>query len=164
MTSQQQGLKPSIYKRRNIRLIASLGWVFSFPHAGSFLFESGSIAMSSRSEKNDRSTSMLTIPEARILPVYWWKKRRNTGEASQSELTPANEKSVSRNSGGPVGPAPDPGPWSNWPDLLAFVAVLTAGVLLVLAGHVTVGGLTTACAALGGLFAAWRGLRRPPRQ
>jgi hypothetical protein len=41
------------------------------------------------------------------------------------------------------------------------VAVLITGITLVLFGHVTTGGLTTACAALAGLYAAWCRFRRP---
>ena len=41
-------------------------------------------------------------------------------------------------------PPPDAGPPSGWPDLIAFVAVLITGTLLVLFGHVATGGLTTA--------------------
>jgi hypothetical protein len=60
--------------------------------------------------------------------------------------------------------SPDPGPPSPWPDLIAFVAVLVTGTLLVLFGHVATGGLTTACVALGGLYAAWWRFRRPRRR
>jgi hypothetical protein len=38
----------------------------------------------------------------------------------------------------------------EWIDLIAFVAVLTTGILLIILGHVTTGGLTTVCAALVG--------------
>lgn len=44
----------------------------------------------------------------------------------------------------------------GWSDLIAFVAVLVAGVLLIVLGHLTAGSLTTACAALVGVYAAWR--------
>lgn len=50
--------------------------------------------------------------------------------------------------------------WSQWADLAAFLAVLAAGVVLIVVGHMTVGGLTTVCAALVGLFGAYRHLRR----
>lgn len=64
----------------------------------------------------------------------------------------------------PASSAPDSGPPNGWPDLIAFMAVLATGTLLVLFGHVATGGLTTACLALGGLFAAWWGFRRPRRR
>ena len=44
-------------------------------------------------------------------------------------------------------------------DLIAFVAVLAAGVLLIVLGHLTTGGLTTVCAALAGIYGAWRRFR-----
>jgi len=44
----------------------------------------------------------------------------------------------------------------DWLDLIAFLAVLATGVLLITFGHLTVGSLTTVCAALVGLYAAWR--------
>ena len=47
-------------------------------------------------------------------------------------------------------------PTGDWTDLLALVAVLTSGVLLIKLGHLTAGGLTTACAALAGVYVAWR--------
>lgn len=47
----------------------------------------------------------------------------------------------------------------NWPDLIAFLAVLVTGLLLIILGHMTSGGLTTVCAALVGLYAAWRHFR-----
>ena len=47
----------------------------------------------------------------------------------------------------------------DWRDLVAFLAVLTTGVLLILLGHVTSGGLTTVCAALVGLYATWKHFR-----
>jgi hypothetical protein len=43
----------------------------------------------------------------------------------------------------------------DWPNLLAFIAVLATGVLLIILGHMTAGGLTTACAALAGVYASW---------
>lgn len=64
----------------------------------------------------------------------------------------------------PTGPSPDPGRQSGWPDLIAFLAVLATGTALVLFGHVATGGLTTACVALGGLYAAWWRFRRPRRR
>jgi uncharacterized oligopeptide transporter (OPT) family protein len=45
----------------------------------------------------------------------------------------------------------------GWWDLLAFIAVLVTGISLIVFGHVTVVGLSIACTALVGLFAAWRG-------
>ena len=46
-----------------------------------------------------------------------------------------------------------------WPDLIAFLAVLMTGLLLVLLGHMTVEELGATCAALVGLYAAFKGLR-----
>jgi hypothetical protein len=36
------------------------------------------------------------------------------------------------------------------------LAVLASGVLLIIFGHLTAGSLTTVCAALVGVYAAWR--------
>lgn len=47
----------------------------------------------------------------------------------------------------------------DWRDLVAFVAVLVAGILLITFGHLTAVGLTTACTALAGVFGAWRHFR-----
>jgi hypothetical protein len=55
--------------------------------------------------------------------------------------------------------APSREPQSGWADLLAFVAVLATGAALIIAGHVTTGGLATASIALVGLYAAWRRYR-----
>ena len=57
-------------------------------------------------------------------------------------------------SAAPLGKGP-----RGWPDLVAFLGVLMAGVMLVSVGQVPVDGLVTACAALAGLFGAWRHLR-----
>ena len=48
----------------------------------------------------------------------------------------------------------------DWMNLAAFIAVLTAGVLLIVLAHLTTSGLTTVCAALAGLYGAWRHFRR----
>ena len=48
-------------------------------------------------------------------------------------------------------------------DLVAFIAVLATGVVLLTIGHLTASALTTAVAALVALFSAWR-YRRPPRE
>ena len=51
--------------------------------------------------------------------------------------------------------------------LIAFLAVLALGGMLIVLGHVTAGSLTAACVALGGLYAVWQRLRTsddpPPR-
>ena len=47
----------------------------------------------------------------------------------------------------------------DWSDLIAFVAVLVAGILLIVLGHMTAGSLTAACAALAGIYGAWRHFR-----
>jgi hypothetical protein len=44
----------------------------------------------------------------------------------------------------------------DWADLIAFLAVMVAGVLLIIFGHLTAGSLTTVCAALVGVYGAWR--------
>jgi hypothetical protein len=44
-------------------------------------------------------------------------------------------------------------------DLASFISVLATGILLVVVGHLTVGGVTTVCAALVGLYGAWRHFR-----
>jgi len=79
---------------------------------------------------------------------------KGSGDAHVTRRTPRD----------PASPAPDSGPPNGWPDLIAFMAVLATGTLLVLFGHVATGGLTTACLALGGLFAAWWRFRRPRRR
>jgi hypothetical protein len=53
-------------------------------------------------------------------------------------------------------PGKDP---HGWPDLFAFIGVLAAGVVLVSLGRLSIDGLVTACAALGGLFGVWRHVR-----
>lgn len=47
----------------------------------------------------------------------------------------------------------------EWPDLIAFVAVLATGIALIVLGHLTAGGVTSVCAALVGVFGAWRRFR-----
>ena len=47
----------------------------------------------------------------------------------------------------------------GWPNLIAFLAVLVTGILLIILGHMTSDGLTTVSAALVGLYAAWRHFR-----
>jgi hypothetical protein len=49
-----------------------------------------------------------------------------------------------------------PGTPPDWMHLVAFVAVLVTGVLLVVLGHLTATEVTSACAAIGGLYGAWR--------
>ena len=50
-----------------------------------------------------------------------------------------------------------------WLDGLVFVAVLTASVLLITVGHLTVAELVTVCTALISLLGAWASFRaRPP--
>lgn len=58
-------------------------------------------------------------------------------------------------------PAPRPRIPRLWVDLIAFLAVLALGGLLIVLGHVTAGSLTAACVALGGLYAVWQ-RQRPP--
>jgi len=47
----------------------------------------------------------------------------------------------------------------EWADLIAFIAVLATGIALIVLGHLTAGGVTTVCAALVGVFAAWQRFR-----
>jgi hypothetical protein len=47
----------------------------------------------------------------------------------------------------------------EWADLIAFLAVLVSGVLLIILGHLTAGSLTAVCAALVGVFGAFRRFR-----
>ena len=58
-------------------------------------------------------------------------------------------------------PTPHSGNSSPWADLAAFLGVLTLGAILIVLGHVTTGSLVTTCAALGGLYAAFRHLLPP---
>ncbi len=44
-------------------------------------------------------------------------------------------------------------------DLIAFLAVLATGAALILIGHVTAGGLTSASTALVALYGAWKRTR-----
>jgi hypothetical protein len=44
-------------------------------------------------------------------------------------------------------------------DLIAFLAVLAIGAVLILLGHVTAGGLTSASTALMALYGAWKRTR-----
>jgi hypothetical protein len=48
---------------------------------------------------------------------------------------------------------------ATWADLIAFLAVLATGVILIIFGHMTAGSLTSACAALVAVYGAWRRLR-----
>lgn len=56
-------------------------------------------------------------------------------------------------------PTPRPRSSRAWADLIAFLAVLALGGILIALGHVTAGSLATACVALGGLYAVWQRLR-----
>jgi hypothetical protein len=153
MTSQEQGIKTLIPDLRNIP-------VDRLAELGLFLVAGRIIHVRQRI----RNTPTRTTPEGGIQRVYWWRNRQKTGRGDHADLTSADEKAVLPHSGAPVEPAPDPGPRSSWVDLVAFVAVLAAGVLLVLFGHVATGGLTTACVALAWLYATFRGSRGRPRR
>lgn len=54
---------------------------------------------------------------------------------------------------------PSPAGPPLWADLIAFVAVLTACILLIVLGHLTATGVTSVCAAVVGLYGAWRHFR-----
>ena len=58
-------------------------------------------------------------------------------------------------------PAPRSGGSNTWVDLIAFLAVLTLGGVLMALGHTTAGSLAAICAALGGLYAIWKRPRFP---
>lgn len=58
-------------------------------------------------------------------------------------------------------PRRHPGNSNPWVNLIAFLGVLTLGGILIVLGHITAGSLAATCAALGGLYAAWRHLRSP---
>jgi hypothetical protein len=92
------------------------------------------------------------------------KPRHGTVTDGAAEKGSAGARVARRKPRGPASAAPDSGPPNGWPDLIAFMGVLATGTLLVLFGHVATGGLTTACLALGGLFAAWWRFRRPRRR
>jgi hypothetical protein len=56
---------------------------------------------------------------------------------------------------------PSPTPPPRWVDLIAFVAVLATGILLIVLGHLTATGVTSVCVAIVGLYGAWRLTSRP---
>jgi hypothetical protein len=66
-------------------------------------------------------------------------------------LEPSGRRAVSN--------LPSPAGSPQWEDLIAFVAVLATGVLLIVLGHLTATEVTTVCAAIVGLYAAWRRFR-----
>jgi hypothetical protein len=119
----------------------------------------------------ERQSSAAAIPGPRLSPlerppeqaVRARKPRHEAGKDGTAE-GPTDARVAQRKPEDPVSAVPDPGPPSGWPDLIAFMAVLATGTLLVLFGHVASGGLTTACLALGGLFAAWWRFRKPRRR
>jgi hypothetical protein len=94
--------------------------------------------------------------------AHWQRKRCRSSDGENRQRTPAEGQLRAKDSTGPAEQGPARDPRGNWPDLIAFVAVLATGVALVLIGHVSTTGLTTECVALGGLFGIWLGFRRPP--
>lgn len=48
---------------------------------------------------------------------------------------------------------------SPWVDLIAFLAILALGGILIALGRTTAGSLATICAALGGLYGVWKRFR-----
>jgi len=58
-----------------------------------------------------------------------------------------------------MGKLPPPAGSPQWTDLIAFVAVLATGILLIVLGHLTATGVTSVCAAVVGLYGAWRRFR-----
>ena len=85
------------------------------------------------------------------------------GESDNTGLTATGQRAVPH-SGVPATTEPDPGSRSSWPEVTALVAVLAAGVLLVVFGHVATGGLSTACVSMAWLYATFRGSRGRARQ
>ena len=57
---------------------------------------------------------------------------------------------------------PSADPQRDWPELIAFIGVLAAGTSLIIFGHMSAAGLSTVCAAMVGLFTAFKTLRTPP--
>lgn len=68
-------------------------------------------------------------------------------------MTKLPQPSRSGNPDSPTRPA------SPWVDLIAFLAILALGGVLIAFGRVTAGSLATICAALGGLYGVWKRLR-----
>ena len=56
-------------------------------------------------------------------------------------------------------PAPRSRDSSPWVDLIAFLAILALGGILIALGRTTAGSLATICAALGGLYGVWKRFR-----
>lgn len=56
-------------------------------------------------------------------------------------------------------PAPRSRNSGAWIDLIAFLGVLCLGAVLIAFGHIAVGSLAAICAALGGLYAAYKRFR-----
>lgn len=56
-------------------------------------------------------------------------------------------------------PAPRSRDTSPWVDLIAFLAILALGGILIALGRTTAGSLATICAALGGLYGVWKRFR-----
>jgi hypothetical protein len=169
MTSQQDMTTP-ILALRSILRTASLGAPLSSSQAESLA-----------TKNNAQKTSCLSVPNDLGVPDWTYlamsdgesrslrrRKRRDTGKGDQiEEATPGVQ--IARDSREPAekesaGPAHGRAPQGSLPDLIAFVAVLATGVALVIFGHVQSGGLTTACVALGGLYAVWLRFRRSPRK
>jgi hypothetical protein len=60
---------------------------------------------------------------------------------------------------GPGNPAPRSHDSSRWIDLIAFLAILALGGVLIALGGTTAGSLAAICAALGGLYRIWKRAR-----
>lgn len=60
---------------------------------------------------------------------------------------------------GPGNPAPRSYDSCRWIDLIAFLAVLALGGVLIAFVGTTAGSLATICAALGGLYGIWKRAR-----
>ena len=169
MTSQQDMIIP-IPEPRSIPWIASPGGTLSSSRGETLAAGNQPRKASWFSAANGRDAPewmYLGMPDAESRS-FRWRKRKNTGDGDHVEETAASGQIVrdSREPAEkePAAPVHDPGPPSSLPDLIAFVAVLTTGIALVIFGHVPSGGLTTACVALGGLYAVWLRFRRSPRK
>jgi hypothetical protein len=59
----------------------------------------------------------------------------------------------------PGNPTPRSRDSSTWVDLIAFLAILALGGILIALGRTTAGSLATICVALGGLYGVWKRFR-----
>jgi len=55
-----------------------------------------------------------------------------------------------------VSKVPAPSASAQWTDLAAFVVAVSTGVLLIVFGHLTGAEVASVCAAIIGLYGAWK--------